>query len=284
VSPNHDSPTVSLAEALDHSCAGAAVPERARAWWLAVHAALVDPTALTPRQRAELPAPFRDVVGRACDDTVVEGWLESPEFCDRVWSVGSHCPHDRHLVAHLLMAAAQGSPPAIAEFLLRDLLRMSAIVGSPDDEDPWGGHFAAAVRVDEALTIARRCGVARAPFRDLYDSQAGATAGLRVDAVCWQDIRLGAAGVWHVAATAQIDDVVLVDAGGLYDRLIMRVETHVRPTVLAGTELVSGLPCRLEQVDDQWVFAVELCRHDPIPVLYIDADDIDDDWEFPLDI
>lgn len=275
-------PLTSLADALDHVCGTAAVPERARSWWLALHTALADPAALTPAQLGELPERLRAAIHTGCEDTIVEAWIESPEICDRVWTIGVHCPHDHDLMAHLMMAAASGAPAPIAEFLLRDLTRMSAIVGDADDpDDVWGGHVAAFARVDVALRLAARLGVARETFRDMYDAHAGPRPDLRVDAVCWEGIRLPAASVWNVGATATAGDVVVIDAGGLYDRLVMRVTDHSRPHTLMGVELVSDLECRLDQVGDAWMFtaAVECCE--PIPALLTDVDDLDDDWEFP---
>jgi hypothetical protein len=159
---------------------------------------------------------------------------------------------------------------------------MAAIVGDADRcDDVWGGHVTASARVDAVLRLAARRGVARETFRDMYDAHVGPHPQLEVDAVCWEDIRLPAAGMWHVAATATAGDVVVVDAGGLYDRLVMRVTDHSRPHTLTGVELVSNLECRLDQVGERWMFtaAVECCE--PIPALLTDVDDADDDWEFP---
>jgi hypothetical protein len=277
-----DFPLMSLADVLDHVCGAAAVPEGARSWWLALHTALADPTALTPGQLDLLPPRLRAAIHTGCDDTIIEAWLESSEICDQVWTIGVHCPLDHDLVAHLMIAAAMSAPAPIAEFLLRDLTRMSAIVGDTDDpDDMWGGHVAAFARVDVALRLAARLGVTRETFRDMYDAHVGPRPELEVDAVCWEGIRLPAASVWHVGATATAGDVVVIDAGGLYDRLVMRVTDHSRPHTLMGVELVSDLECRLDQVGDAWMFtaAVECCE--PIPALLTDVDDLDDDWEFP---
>lgn len=225
---------------------------------------------------------MRTALPSRCDDTLVEAWLESPEICDRVWTIGSHCPHDHELIAHLVIAAASGAPAPVAEFLLRDLNRMAAIVGDTDrHDDPWGGHVAAAARVDASLTLASRLGVTRETFRDMYDAHVGPHPELAVDAVCWEGIRLPAASVWHVAATATVGDVVIIDADSLYDRLVMRVTDHSRPHTLRGVEMVSNLTCRLDQVDDAWVFAADIECSEPIPALFSDPDDLDDDWEFP---
>jgi hypothetical protein len=272
---------MSLVDALDHTCAAAAVPEPARSWWLALHTALADPTALTAGQLDELPSQLRAAIHSGCDDTIVEAWLESPEICDRVWTIGSHCPQDHELIAHLVIAAASGAPAPVAGFLLRDLTRMAAIVGDTDrHDDVWGGHVAAAARVDASMALAARLGVNRETFRDMYDAHVGPRPALAVDAVCWEGIRLPTASVWHVAATATIGDVVIIDADSLYDRLVMRVTDHSRPHTLLGVELVSNLSCRLDQVGDGWVFTADIECDESIPALLTDADDLDD-WEFP---
>jgi hypothetical protein len=275
-------PLTSLADALDHTCAAVAGPEPARSWWLALHTALADPAALTVGQLEELPERVRSAIHTGCDDTIVEAWLESPEICDRVWTIGAHCAHDHDLVAHLVIAAANGTPAPVAEFLLRDLTRMSAIVGDTDrHDDVWGGHVAANARVDASMRLAARLGVTRETFRDMYDAHVGPRPELEVDAVCWEGIRLPAVSVWHVAATATAGDVVVIDAGSLYDRLVMRVTDHSRPHSLIGVELVSNLDCRLEQDGDRWTFTAAIECSEPIPALFSEADDLDDDWEFP---
>lgn len=275
-------PFTSLADALDHASGAAATWDRGRSWWLALHTALADPAALTAGQLDEVPARVRAAIHSGCDDTFVEAWLESPEICDRVWTIGAHCPHDHDLVAHLVIAAASGAPAPVAEFLLRDLTRMAAIVGDTDrHDDVWGGHVAAAARVDASMALAARLGITRETFRDMYDAHVGLRPELIVDAVCWEGIRLPAASIWHVGATATVGDVVVIDAGSLYDRLVMRVTDHSRPHTLLGVELVSNLSCRLDQIDDRWMFTADIECTEPIPALFNEADDLDDDWEFP---
>ena len=242
-----------LATALDH----AIDPEgpdadHERRWWRAVHQALEEPVSLTDEELDLLPEPFRDALDLS-DDAMVEGWLDSAEISDRIWQIGSHCPQDRQVVAHLAQAAAHGAPLAIAEFIGRDLLRMAAIDGGHDsgghpshgDPDVWGGPAAAIARVDEAAEFLSGLGVTPGRFRDLYDTVSAGTAMLPVDAIHSAGERWQHPEPWSSTVRLTIGRTVVVEAGGLYDRQVLQILDRDHRGHISGREVVSGLTCSL---------------------------------------
>ena len=246
-------PGLHLDDALDHASARRSALVGSRAWWLAIHTALAAPAVLTERQRMLLPGDLDRALASEDDDVIVEAWLDAPIVNDRLWTIGAHCPEDRHLVAHLVLAAAQGAPHAIAEMICRDLLRMCAI-----DADRWGGPVAASTRTDEARAFAARLGISIGPFRDLYDVAAGTAPSLVIDAVCRGGVRHSGEAMSDLFATAVVGEVLVVDAGDLYDRQIVQVTRRDGSSVIHGVELVSTTPCTIAPDTGTWTLTVAI--------------------------
>ena len=245
-------PALCLSDALAAAGVALHLGVGGQAWWTALHTALAAPHELTDGQHGLLPEGLADAITADDADATVEAWLDDPAINDQLWSVGL-AEHGRHIVAHLVLAASQGAPEAIAELLLRDLLRMSALSA---DDDP----LAIGEQVGAVHDLAARLGVRMTPFRDLYDVLGSPAPWLEVAGVCRAGVTHRRAAVARGFADAAPGEVLVIDAGDLYDRQVMSVERWCPGGVIEGRELVSGLWCIVQPSLGVWLFAAGFDR------------------------
>lgn len=233
----------------------------------AIEGALRSPGDLSAQDRLLLP---RSVAGALDADShaLLEEWLHTRSVIDEIWRLCSHCPHDRTVVAHLVQAATNGPTPQIAQFLGRDLLRLSLLPSSvtggcarhPRDD------VGALRRFDEAHSMLKTLDVTVGPFFDIYDAllrpsvttpEAGpfllesrSASGPPPKAMEVTTIR--ARGVGSVAASRRTADaapvvgtVLILGVGGLYDRQVVSVIDVGDAGALLCVDLVSELLCEI---------------------------------------